>query len=231
MTSDNYLPALGPFSYLFTKHWGREQPVVVAGFSPPGFALPPNFTFHSIGDQSDYPVNKWSNALYKFLNEVEDDHFVLMLEDYWLTRPVNVDAVNILYHYMRQFGYVIKMDLCADRLYAHGMKDYGTVSYLDLIVSMPGSPYHMSLYPGIWNKRHLLDTLVPDETPWEIELNGTTRLSHNRNCIVLGTRQQPMKITLGLRGGESGKLILDGMMEDDVTELRSLGMLKHWETE
>ncbi len=137
----------------------------------------------------------------------------------------------MLYDYMGQFRYVIKADLCADRLYAGGMKDYGHCGYLDLIISMPGSPYHMSLWPGLWRKEHLLRTLIPNETPWDIELQGTTRLAFDQNVIVIGTRNYPVRITSALRGGEYSKLLLDELDPSDVTEMRALGMLKHWEPE
>ena len=74
LTSDKYLHALQPFAWLFNKYWSSAQPVTVAGFTPPDFGLPDNFTFHSIGAFADYPVARWSDALIKLLNEIEADH-------------------------------------------------------------------------------------------------------------------------------------------------------------
>ena len=107
LTSDNYLPALRPFAYLFNKYWHKDQPVTVAGFKQPDFDLPSNFTFHSLGNMADYPVGKWSNALIKLLHDFDDEVFTLFLEDYWLTRPVNVQAVQMLDDYMHQFRNVL----------------------------------------------------------------------------------------------------------------------------
>jgi len=50
-----------------------------------------------------------------------------------------------------------------------------------------------------------------------------------QDLLVLGTRQYPLRITLGLRGGESGKLNLSELPPHDVEELRDLGYLKPWE--
>ena len=101
----------------------------------------------------------------------------------------------------------------------------------DLIISMPGSPYHLSLMPGLWRKQHLLATLKPGWSPWDVEIVGTTELSHNRDVIVLGTRQWPLKNCLAFRGGDSGKLLLDDLAQADVEALRELGYLSHWEVE
>lgn len=222
--SDKYLPALLPFSYLFNKYWGSDVEVCVFGFTRPDFDLPDNFSFVSLGNQKDYPFNKWSDALIAILSQINDEAFVLMLEDYWLTRHVDRSAVRILYDYAIQFQYVLKVDLCGDRLYAFGADlEYGTVAHLDLIKSMPGSPYHMSLMPGIWRKDLLSRCLVSGESPHDLELVGSTRVSHLQDMIVIGTRQWPVRIVLGLRGGDHTKINLDGLSKIDIDAMTDLG--------
>lgn len=229
MTSDKYIQAVRPFMYLWNKYFQPDfkQDNVICGFTPPDFELSPNFRFYSIGKFADYPVNRWSDALISVLDEVADDVFLLVLEDYWLTRQVDTRAVKILYDYMRQFRYVLKIDLCGDRLYAMGADlNYGKVGHLDLIKSMPGSPYHMSLMGGLWSRDLLKKVIVPNETPWDIEISGTVRLSrYDSDILVLGTRQWPLRHTLAFRGGDAQKLLLDELQPKDVSELRELGLL------
>jgi hypothetical protein len=229
MTSDNYLPALRPFAYLFNKYWQPHPEVLIAGFSPPGFELPTNFKFKSIGKFSDFPFSGWSNALIKLLEEIQDETFVLMLEDYWITRPVGSDTIQILNDYAVQFGYVLKIDICTDRLYAYGADlNYGNVSYIDLVKSMPGSPYHMSLYPGIWRRDNLLKVLVPGESPHDLEIVGSTRVSHMQDLLVLGTRQNPLKITLGLRGGNHNQVNYGDIPKGDFDDMHAAGYFRPW---
>lgn len=236
-TSDKYLPALLPLGWLMEKYWKPLPQVVVGGFTPPDFDLPENFEFVSIGKQEDYPWDKWSDAIIHLLHHhVPDEVLVLILEDMWPMRSVNTPALEILYHYMMQFEYVARIDITTDRLYAHGMVDYDSVSWIDLIKSMPGSPYHLSLSPGMWRRQHLLDALIPGENAHQVELVGTTRLSHNQDVIVLGSRQYPLKSCLALRGGNSAKLEDDQdlafmkLVKDvDLKALRELGYLEPWE--
>lgn len=226
LTSDKYLQALKPFAWLFNKYWGEDQKVVVAGFAAPDFTLPANFAFHSIGSQTDYPVGKWSNALIALLGDYHDDVFCLMLEDYWLSRPVNRQAVAMLADYMRQFQYVLKVDLMTDRLYAYGMSDYGNCGYLDLIRSDPASQYHMSLMTGLWRRDQLLRFLVPDESPWDVELKGTPRVAAAASdVLVIGTRQAPVRNILAHRRGNPNELLLDGLTQSDIEELTRLDLL------
>ena len=229
-TSDRYLPILKPFSYLMNRYWVPNPEVVVGGFTPPDFSMPPNFHFVSIGRFEDYPFSKWSNAVIKLLGQIDDEVVCLLLEDYLISRPVDTRAVQILTDYMYQFRYVAKIDLFTDRLYAHGADlNYGHVAYLDLVKSMPGSPYHLSLMAGLWRREHLLRHMVPNESPHDVEMIGTTRLSHDQNVIVLGTRNCPLRHTLGLRSQDHTKLNLEGIDQADIDQMRSLGYLKPWE--
>jgi hypothetical protein len=141
----------------------------------------------------------------------------------WPIRKINVEAVKILYDYMVQFEYVARIDLTTDRLYAHGMKDYGVVSYLDLISSMPGSPYHMSLQPGIWRKKHLVSTMQRGWSAHELETQGTPVLSHNRDVIVLGTKNWIYRHIHAIRFLDHQKLLTDDLNTDDAKAMRELG--------
>ena len=229
LTSDKYIQAIRPYAWLFRKYWSETQPVTVVGFTPPDFDLPSNFDFLSLGDFADYPINRWSDALLKLLHIIPDEPFVLMFEDYWPTRPVYVEAVRMLYDYCRQFQYVARMDLTADRQFAAGAALYNQCGHLDLLWSDPESQYHMSLMTGIWNPRHLKRALIPGETPWQVELDGTPRLRAMKDeMIVLGTKVCPIKHTLAFRGGDSQKLLLDELSPGDVAALTELGYLAPW---
>lgn len=228
-TFDGRLNATRVMLWLINKHWHPRPDVVVAGYARPEWRLPENVEFYSIGNNKDYPVSRWSTATAKFLNDMPDEAFVLLLEDYWLTRDVDARAIDILHDYVKQFTYVARMDLTGDRLYAGGADlNYGTVAHLDLVKSMPGSQYHFSLMAGIWRKEHLLRHLPPDWDPWKCELMGTTNLSHDQSVIVLGTRQWPLKHTIAFRADKPGTVLLDELHPADLLELTELGYLKPW---
>lgn len=224
-TCDHYHHVLKIFIHQFNKHWGQDQPVLIAGFSRPSYELPSNFSFHSIGKIEDYPPHRWADALDRTLSIMDDEVFTLLLDDYILTRPVNISAIRILYDYMVQFKDVVKIDLCEDRLYAQGVDlDYDHAGYIDLIKSMPGSPYHMSLWPGMWNRTHLISILKPGESAQDLEVHGTTRLSHMQDLRVLGTRQAPLRIANVVRSNPQD-VNLNRLSEADRYELRTQGVM------
>ena len=231
LTSDKYLHALQPFAWLFNKYWSSAQPVTVAGFTPPDFGLPGNFTFHSIGAFEDYPVARWSDALIKLLNEIEDETLALFLEDYWLIRPVNIEAVNMLDDYALQFKNVLRIDLTTDRLFSFGPRypqdvpDYGNCGYLDLVKTNPGTAYQMSMMAAIWRRDNLLSALIPGETPWQLEIDGTARLATRDDLMILGCRQWPVRHTLAYRSGNPNGANLSELRPDDADHIKVMGWM------
>lgn len=226
LTCDHYLKTVEGFAYLFNKYWDAGQPVTVVGFSPPDFQLPPNFRFWSLGQQDDYPVERWSDQLLALLDRIDDEAFVLLLEDYYIVRPVNVDMVNRLHELATHVANLLKLDLCADRAGAAGVTDWAEWDDIELIKSDPKSAYHMSLYPGIWRKDTLQRVLIPGETPWDVEIEGTNRLAAFGDALlVLGTRQYPLKITLYHRGGDPTTPLASEMAPEDQAYFKRRGWL------
>ena len=196
VASEKMYKCLDPFMYLWFKYCGLEN-VTICCFSRPNLKPALKVDYYSLGKQSDWPASRWSEKMIRILDEVAEEQFILMLEDYWLVRPVDVQAIRMLCDYAKQFQNVLKIDLTHDRLYIngganflYGANTYDNCGYLDLIKSPPGTPYQMSLWAGIWNREQMRNVLVPGETAQDIEINGTRRVTDEQ--LVLGTRQAPM---------------------------------------
>jgi len=204
LVSDPFLHLVKPFAYLFNIYWSEQQPVILAGYSPPSGPLPANFTWKKIAD-FPYPKNMYSDGMIKLFQDFPERHFVLMLEDYFLTRTVDHRGVEAMAEYCRQHPGVLRCDLTTDRLYNGKMKDYGeSWGCYDIIESPHGSEYQMSFQTGIWNRDLLMRLLVPGKSPWEVEIHT----SPPENMRVIGTRQNPVRYA---------NLMLKGQVQD--TEL------------
>lgn len=233
-TSDRYLPALLPFAHQLNKYWQPPPPVIVGGFTPPDFELPPNWKFLTIGSQDQYPIKKWTNAVKKMIQSLNDRLFILMLEDYWITGPVDVEAIAAVEELCRIDDKLLRMDLTLDRAKSgeHNHRHYGNIGPLELIQSNPSSPYHLSLMTAIWRKNLFLSVLQDDWSPWDVEIIGTLQVQKNFPGLrVLGTTARLVPHTLAFRGGSTNRLILDELDPQDVDELRDLGLLQPWEKE
>jgi len=232
LTCDKYLWAARIAAHLLGKYWSPTLPVDLVGFTHPGWSLPASWRFCSMGRQEDYPVEKWSNAVAQYLKSIDDDLVLLLLEDFWLCRRVDAEAMRLLETYMSFNGRnVARMDVTTDRLYANGAVDVGPWDRLDLIKGHPDSEYQISLQASIWNRGLLLELLAPDEMPWQFETAGCSRLRERPELQVLGTRQGPLRYVIGIRHGEAS---VDGSWQfppkrleaSDVEEIVKLGLWK-----
>lgn len=188
-------------AHFMQKYWPNAD-CIVAGFRrPPTNAFP----FYSIGDMRDYPYNKWSNAIIDFLNAIPDTLLIWSMEDNWPIRQVNETAISMLAAYMESHPNVSRIDLTTDRELAGNAEDIGSLGWLDLITNPIGTPYTLSLQIGLWRRTELLRYLVPNENPHQAELHGTGRMI-DAHAIVLGTRQNPVRVLLAV---QNGKVTLD----------------------
>jgi hypothetical protein len=238
MTSDNQYHCLGGYCHLFERYYGMGKVnTVFCGFSPLPDLPYPEYDFFSIGEFESYPPGRWSDALMKVLNNIADEVFILMLSDFWLTRQVDINALDMIYDYMHQYQNVIKFDLTTERLYAegggkylYGNQTYNTLGYLDLIKSSHQSAYHMSLWTGMWRRDLLKKVLVFGETAQQIELNGTQRLAqYGDEMLVLGTRQAPMLHANVIQAGQWNQDHNVGILALNEADRKELRELEHIE--
>lgn len=201
--------------------------IEVAGFTRPDY-LPGNAAFYSIGKFENYPVEKWSDAIINYLLHLDDELFVLMLEDYWLTRQLYHEALWDAYNWMLQHPDCIRFDLTTDRCFSKFARYAGTFGRLDLCAAK--GDYAMSLQAGIFRKSLLLDILRPNEDPWQTELNGSFRLNQ-KSMLVMGSYQWPIGYMIAVNKGQldtEGSWMYPArtLSQRDWNELREIGALK-----
>lgn len=201
ITSDHYLWCLSAFTYLFNRYWSQDQEVVIAGYHTPVFALPNNFRFHRVA-ASNPPQDRWSNSLIAFLKEMPDEFSVIMLEDYWISRPVDIDFVRIAHQYMQTNGNILRFDLTGDVAHCNGdprdADSFGFINHYDIVEKPPDKSYRMSFQAGIWNNKLLLSLLQKNKTPWEVEI----QTSVPEHILILGTKQWPLRYVNAVYKGE-----------------------------
>ena len=229
-TSDKHLWALRPCLHLMEKYWPAHPPLCIAGYSRPDFSLPAPHDWYSIGAFADYPVERWSDGIIQALNDIPDELILWWMEDFWLLRNVDTEAIELVAQYMTQHRDVARVDLSSDRLYAGNVREVGALGWLDLITNDLPVPYLLSFQAGIWRRSELLRYLVPGETPWQTEINGTARMNE-AGARVLGTRQWLTRYLIAI---QHGKVTLDGgyqvppaaLRAEDWQELEALDYLE-----
>jgi len=234
-TCDDYLWTLPPFAHLFNKYWSPKQEVVVGCYKKPNFELPSNFTIHQI-DKDNYPVKRRSDGLIKFFRAMPDEHFVWMLEDFWLCAPVDADGIEALWRWMQREPRVLRVDLTVDRFSDNkktSWTDAGKVGDLEMILVQPGTRYRWSHQGGLWNKTLMLQYMRPHEGSGSapIEPRCTQRLDADPLApSVYGTKNWPLKYchTVHKAVAQMKFIHLEGtppMPVEDIAEMRKLGLI------
>jgi hypothetical protein len=192
LTSNDYLRCLPPFAHLFNKFWGENQSVTVVRYDIRPPKLPVNFNNVAIGKQQDYT---WSSGLISYLNYA-DDLIILMLEDYFIDKPVKVDKIKAAYKMMKQNETIVKFDLTEDRLkFPHIQIGNG------LIKSNQDAQFLTSTQAAIWQKDFLLSCLHPSENAWQFEKKGTKRLIESGfDKLILGYQDAPLSYINAVSG-------------------------------
>ena len=206
LTSDKHTWLLKGFFHQWQKYSGATangdgkdfMAVEVAGFTHPEF-LASDIPFCSIGKFENYPIQFWSDALIAYLNFIEDDLVLILLEDYWLLRPLNRRAVWDAMNFMQENEDVIRFDVSADRMFARDARFLGSYRSIDLCQG--GDQYSLSFQASIYRRKLLLNVLRPGETPWETELNGSGRLNY-MHYRVMGTYNWPINYMIVVNKGK-----------------------------
>lgn len=198
LTSNHYVHCIPPFAHLFNKFWGADQAVKVVRYDVRPPKVSGNFTNIAIGIQDKY---SWSEGLIKYLTYHNNQLVLLMLEDYFLDKPVDKKVIEGLWELMQHDPGVAKIDLSNDRL------KVGHTDFDDwLIKSDDDALFQTSLQAAIWRKDFLLQFLKPIESAWQFEKRGTKRIIKARqdgdfDGLILGCKE-PLLSYINAIGGE-----------------------------
>lgn len=210
LTNDNHIWLMRGFAHLWQKYcnklyrvfWGSQYPyllVRIAWGQPLG----------------QLPANQWSDSLLLAIDNIKENYFILMLEDYWLYDYVDYERINQLKNLMSDD--ILRIDLSGNRASYKAAYEVSP----GIVETPPGTPYQMSFQAAIWHKENLRKVLRKGENPWEAEVNGSERVG---NLRVLGTKPALMKYQPVWRGKQK-RWQLDKIKTVDLEYMKENGWL------
>ena len=110
-----------------------------------------------------YPLELWSKRIRESLEEIDDELILVMVDDIFIRRNVEVDRIEYLCKNFR--GACINFEKSFD------VNDMNT-DIEGVKMRRKGSPYEVSIMCGLWNKKSLINVLSEDMDPWEVESRG-----------------------------------------------------------
>lgn len=162
--SDRYLKIMWPtFWRFFERYWPDcPWPVQVASqtYSVPGQ-----------GTICTGPDETFSQQVLRFMTQEDNEPFLMLLDDYFLNKPVNTSLVQAAYRLMIDDPHIVHVNLwvVGDDVWKwrvddnFGEFDKGECNWL------------FQNQAGIWRPQLLRDVTQPEENGWQMETRGSRR--------------------------------------------------------
>ena len=166
---DKYADLWRPFFNLMWRYWPD---------SPFKIYLGANLMVYDDPRVKTLTIGKdlgWSTGLRRMLEQIETPSIILMLEDFFLRRPVDSETV------VNCLRALYDLDAHMIRLVPRPAPDRRVPDFSFLGSIKPSSPYRVSAQGTLWQKSSLLSLIRDGESIWEFELMGTVRSRVNEN--------------------------------------------------
>jgi hypothetical protein len=111
----------------------------------------------------------WSETLARGLEGVSSRYVLLILDDFFLTAPVDTALV------LRMHAAMVAKGAAYLRLVPNPKADTPYVDMPEIGTIVKGAPYRTSLQMAFWDRRVLLDLLRRQESAWDFEIKGSRR--------------------------------------------------------
>jgi hypothetical protein len=160
---DRYSDCWGPVTHGLHKYWADcPYPIyLISNFK--NFKAPGVCVLKTGADIS------WSDRLHNALTRLDATYIIYFQEDYWLTKPADTARVRDYLRHMDHRG-LHYVRLLAAPAPAHDFPDDVRLG----IIAREGD-YRTSAQIALWRREVLCELLVPGESVWEFEIEGTNR--------------------------------------------------------
>lgn len=110
-------------------------------------------------------LDKWTKGFREFLNQIDDDYVLLMIDDCFIRKPVDAQRIEDA----RLILFCENNVACMNFEKSWDKEDEPT-EYIGWKKRKKGSSYEVSLMCGLWDIEKLLNVIDRDCDPWTIEL-------------------------------------------------------------
>lgn len=186
LSCDKYKDAWQPFFALFRKFWPGCEYTVYLGTNEASFEAENVKVIHS-GKAAD-----WSTDTRKILEQIPEQYVILLLEDYFLERPVDPKWLKECLDFTMKNGAAF-MRIASFRADHTPMYAYDPSTFNPQFgITRLNAPFRLNLQAGIWNRNDFIELIKDGESPWQFEINGSVR-SRTMNKPFLGITESSKK--------------------------------------
>ena len=172
-TCDKYNFCWDGWYYYFNKYWNYNLPWKIY------FLNETKDINYKNTNQIKSGPGEWSDRLKVGLGKIHSKYIFYLQEDVWLQKKVDFDL------FLKLYEIVVKYNINALRIVNKTDPNYYKLNNTSIFNGeiskfKNNSKYLVSHQPSIINKDFLIKTLIPNESPWDNEINGTNRLQNEQ---------------------------------------------------
>jgi hypothetical protein len=208
------------YAHLHNIYWGAPVVLLAEDDYSEGqfeFVRPPLEELISWSEPGDIPGEipnrHFTDILIWYLRQIEDRHVIIMLADYLLTEPVNVQLIKQLQEYMELNDRILRGHIGYSSAFYQGQC---VDRYKDLDI-WEGKIFPASLCPAMWSRELLLEMMLPSNTAWDFEINGRNKFPWN-GCRSVAAQPIIVHYINSLRSRSMSSMVITREVYDEVKQ-------------
>jgi hypothetical protein len=179
LSCDKYRDLWNPFFDFFFKYW-PDCPYKIylsSNFIP--------YERQGVASILSCELTNWSNETILVLNQIKEDHVLVILEDYFIYKRVDHILVEKCFNYLSENnGLFIRLAIFPKD--HRELWDYNLTEEEQIGKIKKDQMYPINLQVGIWSKNGLMEIIKEGESPWEFEIEGSKRSNNiGKDCFCL----------------------------------------------
>lgn len=125
---------------------------------------------------ANYPLSQWTKGIREVLDQIDDDKILLMIDDIFIRRQVDVERLNYAVKHLN--GNIANINL--EKSFDNSDEATEIEGFLK---RKDGSQYQVSIMCGLWQKDKLKTVLSNDSDPWSVEYKN---ISYGFDYLING---------------------------------------------
>jgi hypothetical protein len=187
-------------------------------------------TYVSLDQKQFGGSDSWCKYLKDYLSKINDKFIIFGLDDYFLSKKINLKATLDMLSFLKKNDNVIGAKLGITPSQRHW--DYNVKKGTHIYIMKNNAPYPVTTQLNIWKRSYLIQILschkkiknfIPYRkirTPWEFENNGS-EYAQKKLYKVIGSKKMPWKYceSSALSSRHKNKINIFGLQHKDVNRL------------
>jgi len=133
------------------------------------------FNHHKVITINTDTLSTWSERLSIAVELIQEDYVLLLLEDYFIYKPVNTSMIESLISTASENDSAYFKIACFPPKYDELWPNKPFKNYSNIAEILPGAKYRVDTQIALWNKKALSELILKKESIWQFEINASVR--------------------------------------------------------